>query len=39
MSQGVILEKKKSYKVGIQTKNFAGGKIGNDLYYRGVKHY
>jgi len=27
------------YEDGIQTENFIGVKIENDLYYRGEKHY
>ena len=31
--------KKINYEDGIQTKNFIGVKTGNNLYYRGEKHY
>jgi len=37
--EGGFLEEKKNYEDGIQTENFIGMKIGNDLYYRGEKHY
>ena len=28
-----------SYKGGNQTENFTGVQTGNDIYYRGEKHY
>ena len=37
--RGVFQKKKKIYEDGIQTENFIGVKTGNDLYYRGEKHY
>jgi len=32
-------QKTSNYKDEIEKENFTGGKIENDLYYRGVKHY
>jgi len=31
--------KKKLYEDANQIENFIGAKIGNDIYYRGEKHY
>jgi len=36
---GGILEGKKNYEDANQTENFIGTKTGNDIYYRGEKHY
>jgi len=30
---------KKNYEDANQTENFIGANIGNDIYYRGEKHY
>jgi len=37
--RGVFAEEKKNYEDGNQTKNFIKAKTGNNLYYRGEKHY
>ena len=34
-----VFRKKKFYEDANQTENFIGAKTGNDLYYRGEKHY
>jgi len=39
MEDGCFPEEKKNYEDGIQTENFIGTKIGNDIYYKGEKHY
>jgi len=39
MGEGGIPKRKKKYKGTNQTENFIGVKIGNDIYYRGEKHY
>jgi len=36
---GGILKRKKNYEDANQTKNFIWPKTGNDIYYRGEKHY
>jgi len=35
----VFSEKKQIYKGPNQTENFIGAKTGNDIYYRGEKHF
>jgi len=39
MGEGCFPEEKKFYKDANQTENFISAKTGNDLYYRGEKHY
>jgi len=36
---GGVFSGKKFYEDANQTENFIGAKIGNDIYYRGEKHY
>jgi len=39
MGEGGFPKKKKIYEDGNHTENFIRAKTGNDLYYRGEKHY
>jgi len=39
MEERCFPEKKKFYKDANQTENLTGAKTGNDLYYKGEKHY
>jgi len=39
MEEGCFLGKKKFYKDANQTENFIRVKTGNEIYFRGEKHY